>query len=119
MDFAFDDNCSLQLESSSGVVNKDHICSIKIGENKKGCETKYVSQIDATDWSDFYPRLPTHSAIDDTDFLDDDIRPKFFDNVTKQWVLIDSGAMVTVFPHTMYPNAKPDKKPLDIHPTDP
>ena len=112
MDFAFDDNCSLQLESSSGVVNKDHICSIKIGENKKGCETKYVSQIDATDWSDFYPRLPTHSAIDDTDFLDDDIRPKFFDNVTKQWVLIDSGAMVTVFPHTMYPNAKPDKKPL-------
>ena len=34
------------------------------------------------------------------------------DSVSKQWILIDSGAMVIVYPQLMYPDQAPDETPL-------
>ena len=52
----------------------------------------------AADWmSDFAPTLPVNGMNNDIcDDFQDDIRPRVKDSVTKQWLLIDSGAMVTV-----------------------
>ena len=85
VDFAFDDKCTVQKESSSGDVYKDHICSIvKKCDKQEGCET--VLSIDATDWSDMYPKLPIYRADDlNTDIFDDDIRPTFFDKNSNKY----------------------------------
>ena len=37
-----------------------------------------------------------------------DIRPKVYDRHSKKWLLVDSGAMVSVFPKHYYPHAKID-----------
>ena len=54
----------------------------------------YLSHIAGTTWQSLYGN---------------DIRPRVEDKNTKEWLLIDSGAMVTVYPRKRYPTAVPDK----------
>ena len=37
-----------------------------------------------------------------------DVRPTVFDKVSKQWVLVDTGAACSVFPKAYYPHAVKD-----------
>ena len=39
-----------------------------------------------------------------------DIRPRAYDKISKYWILIDSGAMVSVWPKRDFPEAIVDKK---------
>ena len=51
------------------------------------------------DVDDFFPHLPDElCAVSDKLEYVNDIRPRFFDGITKSWMLLDSGAQVTVVP---------------------
>ena len=61
------------------------------------------------DLNEFFPKLPDHIWATESKALQKvDIRPRFLEGQTKNWVLVDSGAMVTVVPRSLYPNALPD-----------
>ena len=38
-----------------------------------------------------------------------DVRPKFFDDISAKWVLLDTGASKSLWPHSSFPNATLDK----------
>ena len=62
------------------------------------------------DIDEFYPKLPEHLYAYDSPQFVNDIRPRFLDGISKEWLLLDSGAQVTVVPKKMYPSAQPDMR---------
>ena len=69
-------------------------------------------RFDIRDMPRRFDSLPPHLAhLAGTtwqNIISNDIRPRVENKITKEWLLIDSGAMLTVYPRSRYPEAKLD-----------
>ena len=59
---------------------------------------------------DYYPYMTHVPEVAKCDTNNEDCRPRLYDKATKQWVLIDSCAQVSVWPKQGYTDAKLDNK---------
>ena len=124
-DFSFLEEFESAESKSSDIVTPDvKLCQINwgiYGEKPKAQEDWDFEIAKAVDSiADFHPHLPIPSNTESLwaaeyagwrdGFQGKDIRPRIKDSITGEYILVDSGAMVSVFPRSKFPN-----QPLDSH----